>query len=166
MALMRISVTGALKYLTGGCRSENHRRASATRLIVFVLVAASCGDRGIEDLKSPVFSWEQGNGLCSRFRVVDGNRSLWDDSGCESPVSLSFVREMSKTDYERLQMKSRALSEEPEGTMDCGPSTHRFRFAPASPAPAQSWSRCKASKLYGDLQGLSEPFLSIAEMLN
>ncbi len=129
-------------------------------------LACEHGPRSLAELAPPVIAWEHDQGLCDRTRAVDGRRQLWEDGGCEDgAVSLSILRTLNEEAYAALQAAVDGLPA-PDATAtgaSCRGSVHTFSVL--SKDDTRLWTLCGLSQP-DHLAGLSEPFLSLARLLN
>jgi hypothetical protein len=145
---------------------KNHTVASfLTACLIMALATTmtiSCGEKkDLRDLHEPLLWWERSTGLCSAFVVIDGNRDVWTDSGCEEPYDFKKSGATSRETQDSINAKFDALPMDTMASLSkCGGLLHTFgRRRESRPA---SWSLCGSSASANQLAGLQEPFLSLA----
>jgi len=143
-------------------KSIRLRSASIMAILGAVLASGCGGSTYLEDLKQPVLCWEQRLGMCSRLVAVDANRMVWNNQGCEDGrYTLDRVGAATQDRYSSLMTASTLLLEPPDSMPECHTaSMHAFGLMDEGHRDA--WGACGSGALYGDLDGLEEPFLSLA----
>jgi hypothetical protein len=136
--------------------------------VLFVVGACEPQDVALESLTKPSVSWEQRRGLCTRVRAVDAAGALWDDTGCEGDaVTLERVTVLSAERVTELKTATDAMTRVTPLDDRCdGASRHLFTLRQDNATPSIAWTRCGSGTAYGQLDGLTEPFLTIARILN
>jgi hypothetical protein len=131
-------------------------------------LACGEGSPSLDDLAVPLVFWRHSVGLCSRLRVVDGQRALWGNDGCEG-TSLEYRRHgsaLGQTGYHALMRSVDALPGSSESAAACKtPSQHGFMFEQTK-GLRKYWTVCGGPVVgLDDLSALDGPFLSIALQL-
>jgi len=126
------------------------------------ILVLGCGATHLEDLKQPALWWEQRLGMCSRLVAVDANRTVWNDQGCENDrISLDNVGVTTQDRYSAVKTASTLLPNPPDPMPSCSTGgMHVFGIRNAG--SHDSWFVCGSGAEYGGLDGLDEPFLSLA----
>lgn len=142
-------------------------------MIVIAFTVAGCSQRrqidldSLETLPNPVLIWASDNTLCGATRAVDGDRSVWRESGCENgPIQLDNTGTAGQSTYNELLSLYESFPE-PRASppADCQDQV-RQSFSRISPADNKSWLFCTNPQDYDDPSGLEDPFLSAAEIFN
>lgn len=82
--------------------------------LILVMLLAACGPASSADLKRPVFSTGNGDGLCHFVVSVDADRAVWTGSNCEGRTSgLHRGQTISAESLERLKTAFAALPSPP-----------------------------------------------------
>jgi hypothetical protein len=138
------------------------RRSAA--LAWFALVAPACGSTSRDDLVQPTIWWEQSE-VCSSIRAVDGNRVVWDDpAACEGDdIDLEKVGVATPMEYQLVSEAAAALPEPPPPYSSCPGRYHLF--GTRRDGEERIWYACGSSSAFGDLSGLSEPYLTLAQAM-
>jgi hypothetical protein len=141
------------------------RTRSGALALLTALMTPACGSTSIEDLPQPTIWWEQSN-VCSAVRAVDGNRGVWDDeAACESGgIDLEQVGVATPTDYGRVSEAAAALPETPPPPPSCSSGRYHV-FGTRRDGQEKFWHACGSSSELGDLSGLSEPYLTLAQAI-
>lgn len=143
-------------------------------LVVMAFAFAACGQLGdrqinigdLEALPKPVLIWGSDNKLCGATRAVDGERSVWRESGCEGPIRLDNTGTTDQRTFNELLGLYESFPEpEPSPAPDCDGQVKQS-FSWISPESTKSWFFCTNPHDYGDPSGLEEPFLSVAKIFN
>jgi hypothetical protein len=132
-----------------------------------VVLASACGGSTyLEDLKQPTIWWEQERGPCSFVRAVDANRDVWDDAGCENGrFTLDKVGAADQTKYRQVTSAATALPMPSEQSDEICNGGARHVFGVRRDGRETLWFACGSGREYGDLTGLSDPFLSLAQSM-
>ena len=133
--------------------------------IALAFVASGCFHtrKRTEDLAIPALVWSRGNGLCSRIVAVDGERTVWIDQGCETPVDLDEGRTISAAQMDDLWTKFAALPFD-QSAGDCGANMTHYFARRAPPEPSMGAGACGGG-MYDDFSTLPAAFLPLAEAM-
>ena len=144
-------------------------------VVAGVLVAGlGCADgasvRSWMELEAPVVAWThaQLGGLCDRTRAVDGKRQLWSDQGCEGDdYEFTMMKTLEAPAHEELHTAVGGLPPADASNMSCATSSgHRFSFLETKDS-VRRWTFCGGAEAGPNhLDGLPEPFLSVARVLD
>jgi len=121
-----------------------------------------CGsETKLEDLAEPVVWWERSSGLCSSFVAIDGNRTVWEDRGCETPIDLERHGEVAADTQAAIATRFDSLPINAMATRsECGGELHTFGRRRSG--QSTTWTVCGSRSGSDELAGLQEPFLGLA----
>jgi hypothetical protein len=128
------------------------------------LLANGCGGTTLEDLKEPTVWWLHTRKSCARTQAVDGAATVWLDQGCGEGREFGLERVGTMSDA--LHKDLLAMFEALQGPVVMPPCTTMSRhvFGRQRSSDGQVvWAACGEATGLGDPQGLTDPFLRIAQ---
>jgi len=149
-------------------RTENPMTRSSVPFGSPMLIAAftsmmlGCGgETKLEDLDEPVLWWQRSSGLCSAFVAIDGNRRVWEDRGCETPVDFEVHGKVAADTQTAIAARFDSLPSNAVVTRsECGGELHMF--GRRRDGQSTGWTVCGSRSGADELTGLQEPFLGLA----
>lgn len=126
-------------------------------LLITTLSGFGCSSpTSFEDLEEPVVWWRHFSNLCSLMIVVDGNRTVWKDQGCERPFEFREIRSLTEIETQQLATGVEALPEAPAPSRaDCSGNLHQFGVK--RPGLELVRAVCGMAGKLGDVSGIADP---------
>ena len=132
--------------------------------IAAVVGALGCSSTYLEDLKTPALVWTQSTGLCSKIVAVDGNNTVWTNTGCEDGrPELSEVRTATQAQADDLWTKFDALPVEQATLQSC--AGHLLNGFDRWEGQNRSGASACGGTQYDDVSSLPDGFRPLGEAL-
>jgi hypothetical protein len=142
------------------------RSESAVRVAITVSwIAIACTPtRRFDQIEAPSYWWTVDDGECGQTMVVDKNRAIWREGGCQSsPGDLVQKSELSEGEFRKLVASYDSFPAS-KSFSTCKGVEHQFRRVRGS--NEEAWAACVDKGKGKDPSALPEPYKSAAMVFN